>query len=77
MFHMKRKLLACLLAAWLLLLTPSPLLAQDEEIDALRYGYNQSVKVDGSSGLTWLFLVGLGVICFAVLFKDARRTHLD
>ena len=79
MFHMKDKLLTWALAAALLLISPASALAQDEgEMDALRTGYTQRVEVEGgSSGLTWLALVGLGVVCFAVLFKDARRTHLD
>lgn len=79
MLDMKDKLLTWAMAAALLLFSPTAALAQDEDaIDALRTGYSQTVAVDGgSAALTWLMLVGLGVVCFAVLFKDARRTHLD
>lgn len=79
MSRMKDKLLSWALAGTLLLFCPASAWAQDEEqIDALRTGYTQTVQVEGgSAALTWLMLVGLGVICFAALFKDARRTHLD
>ena len=41
-------------------------------------GYGGSVTLDGSStSVTWLLLVGLGIICIGVFFKNERRTHLD
>jgi len=42
------------------------------------YGDKGSVTLDVSAtSLTWMLLVGLGIICIGVLFKNARRTHLD
>ncbi len=50
-----------------------------ESKEARLEGYEKSVFLNdpGSSGLTWLFLVGLSVVPVAVMFKDAKRTHLD
>jgi hypothetical protein len=78
--HMKSKLLGCLCAAVLALAAPAVSSAQDDapQYDARLDGYAEPVKLEeGSTALTWLLLVGLGVICFSVLFKNARRTHLD
>lgn len=54
----------------------------DEELEAGEArleGYAQAVKLEeaGSTALYWLLLVGLGVVALIVLFKDAKRTHLD
>ena len=80
MVGMKQRLLA-----WyggVLALLGSPLLAMAEDDNPVYYakleGYTKSVKVEGGSvTLTWLLLVLLAVICVAVLFKDAKRSHLD
>jgi hypothetical protein len=42
-------------------------------------GYGQAVRLEnpGSTALYWLLLMGLGVVALIVLFKDAKRTHLD
>lgn len=80
MTFMKQQLLAWVLAAMVFLTAPGMAMAQDEEKpDARMEGYAENVKLaePGSTALTWLLLVGLGVICFGVLFKDAKRTHLD
>ncbi|MCC6239428.1 MAG: hypothetical protein IT448_03920 [Phycisphaerales bacterium] len=45
-------------------------------LDTYGQGVNVSME-EGSTALTWMLMIGLGVICFAVLFKDAKRTHLD
>lgn len=77
---MKSPLLAWLLGLLLTLGTPALSYGQDDEIkyDARLDTYAENVKMEASStALTWLLLVGLGIVCFAVLFKDARRTHLD
>lgn len=58
-------------------------LARDEEpeaepIDARLEGYKQNVSLPASStGLTWVALIFLGVVCCGGLFKDAKRSHLD
>jgi len=42
------------------------------------YGDKGNFTLDGSStSVTWLLLVGLGIVCLGVFFKNARRTHLD
>jgi hypothetical protein len=67
-----------------LLVMPALALAQrrgepEEEIyDARLLGYEQRVALeDSSTALTWLLLIFLAVLALGVLFKDARRTHLD
>ncbi len=76
---MKSPLLAWLLGLILMLATPSISTAQeDTELNARLDTYAEKVKIEESStALTWLLLVGLGVLCFSVLFKDAKRSHLD
>ena len=74
-------LAACLCVAALVVAAgPSAALAQDEEVkvDARLEGYQTPVTVSNqSTALMWLLFVLLGVIALAVLFKDAKRTHLD
>jgi hypothetical protein len=85
---MKQRLLSFFCAICLLLLTPALLLARpptpDKDIlDGRLEGYakgGQPVNVTlegGSTALTWLLLVFLAAIAVAVLFKNAKRTHLD
>jgi hypothetical protein len=55
-------------------------LAEDEapQIDAKLVGYGKSVQVgDASSTLMWGLFILLAAVCIAVLFKDAKRSHLD
>lgn len=60
---------------------PSAAQAQDDEnksYDARLEGHSDAVKLDGgSTALTYLTLAGLGVLCAGVMFKHAKRTHLD
>jgi hypothetical protein len=68
------------LALMFVLSTPLNVLAEDapEVYDARLQGYAQNVQLDsGSTALTWLLLIALGVLCLGVLFKDAKRSHLD
>ena len=37
----------------------------------------QTVALDTGTALTWLALMGLGVVGLTGLFKDAKRSHLD
>jgi len=62
-----------------MLLLPLEVLAQDDRrIDARIEGYKVPVKVEESSTtLTWLLMIFLTAIAIAVLFKNAKRTHLD
>ena len=49
-----------------------------EPIDARLEGYKQNVSLPAAStGLTWVALIFLGVVCCGGLFKDAKRSHLD
>jgi len=62
------------------LLAPALALADDapEPYDARMLGYPGNVQLDGGgTALSWIVLVLLGVLTIAVLFKDAKRTHLD
>lgn len=80
----RRRVLAVLLG---MVLLASAAVAQgatrqeiEEELtykDARLVGYPQNVYLDGGTATTWFLLVFLGVVGFSVLFKDAKRTHLD
>ncbi|MGH7215551.1 MAG: hypothetical protein ACREIT_12365 [Tepidisphaeraceae bacterium] len=65
------------------LLTPAAAWAQRDKperdpFDARLEGYGTNVYLDGGgTSLTWLLFAVLGIICLVVLFKDARRSHLD
>ena len=51
---------------------------EKEIVDARLEGYQNNPTLAGTgSGLTWVAMVFLGVLCCAGLFKDAKRTHLD
>jgi len=45
--------------------------------DARLSGYPQVVQYSESNVLSWFAMVGLGAVCLGVLFKNAKRTHLD
>ena len=61
-----------------LALAAKPTEPDREVIDARFESYAKNVTLDpGSVALTWFLLVVLGIVCLAVMFKDARRTHLD
>jgi hypothetical protein len=78
-----RRLLAIYI--WLaMFLTPVIVLAkggEDEEtarLEARLEGYPIQVRMpSGSTALTWLMIGFLSAITIAVLFKNAKRTHLD
>lgn len=51
---------------------------EDEHFDARVQGYDPTAEVKGASGaLQWMMLISAAVVCVGVLFKDAKRTHLD
>ena len=51
---------------------------EPEIYDARLLGYDKTVQLDsGSTALSWVLLIVLGVVTLGVLFKDAKRTHLD
>ena len=85
-----RWLLVMLVAAGGLFASPGTVRAQDDDddrtvLDARIEGMsekgddvaNLKKQVSGGSGLYWILLVFLGGLTAGVLFKDARRSHLD
>jgi hypothetical protein len=62
-------------------LLPAAALAQEESYknDARLEGYEARVQVESgdSTALTWLLLVFLAMVAMGVMFKNAKRTHLD
>jgi hypothetical protein len=76
-----QRILIAICLAVVVVATPMTARAADDEstsYDARIEGYSQKVQLDaGSTALLWLLLVVLGVLSVAVLFKDAKRTHLD
>jgi len=83
MRFMRHRLIGLVIAFSAVALSPVIALAQDQPKTIAPYdgrieGYGKQLTLDaGSSALTWLLLIFLGVICLGVLFKHARRTHLD
>ena len=76
----RRWLLLAAVCVAAVLFSPSRAVAQDEEIklDARLEGYQGNMAVQNdSTALMWLLFVFLSVVALAVLFKDAKRTHLD
>ena len=81
MQHMKRRLLTILLAALCGILPLSAAFAADDETvkpNVKLEGYPHPVKSDESStALTYILLIFVAGVCVAVMFKDAKRSHLD
>ena len=76
----KHRLLLFLLSAAAVLMTPISVLADDAKIpyDVRLESYSSPVElIGGSEALLWLLMLALTVIALAVLFKNARRSHLD
>jgi hypothetical protein len=50
----------------------------DEKGDARLEGYKTPARLaDSGTALIWLLFIFLATLALAVLFKDAKRTHLD
>jgi hypothetical protein len=65
-----------------LLAAPLTALAQRADDREVVYGRLEGFSRDvtlqgGSTALTWILLIFLGAVCLSVMFKNARRTHLD
>ncbi len=78
---MKRRIL-CAICSIVVLATPLLALAKGDEDETkpnARYlGYKAQVVVDSRSmAVVWLILIGLIVLGLIVMFKNAKRTHLD
>ena len=54
-------------------------LAADEEkvVEARLEGFTRGVKVEGGTLGTWFLFVILAALCVSVLFKNAKRSHMD
>jgi hypothetical protein len=77
---LQHRLMQVLIPLLTLAASPGLLLAQDDHPahDARLENYAQSVVMDGGgTAMAWLLLVALAVLGLSVLFKDARRSHLD
>ena len=82
MHAMKRRFFGFILIAMSVLLIPAAALAQDAEdskvYDARLENYASSVTLENSStALLWILLVLMAAVCVGVMFKNAKRTHLD
>jgi len=78
----KKSAAAFLLAVSLIACNPHSAMATREEdiehYDARVQGYDPTVELQSSStGMAWMLVIVLGVVCIAVIFKDAKRSHLD
>ena len=66
--------------AWLAALA-GPLAASAQEMDvphdARLEGYPTPMLLQGGVAMTWVLFIVLGVLCVSVLFKNAKRSHLD
>jgi hypothetical protein len=80
---MKQKLLTAALIVATVLMSPLFALAQEEGekaiYDARLQNYpGGSVTLDsGSTALLTLLLIVMAAVCVGVMFKNAKRTHLD
>ena len=82
----KHKRVRCLSAACVRALlfaaavAPGVVLAQEDEVerDARLEGYANKVHLDNDSpALSYIGLIFLGALTLGVMFKNAKRTHLD
>ena len=49
-----------------------------EHYDARVQGYTPDVELKSwGVGGCWMMMICMGVVCVAVIFKDAKRSHLD
>jgi hypothetical protein len=78
---MRNRILAALIVLATVSLAPMSALADDstpKDYDGRLDGYAKNVTLDsGGTALTYFLFAGLGVVGLGVLFKNARRTHLD
>jgi hypothetical protein len=77
---LRRFIAACVTCC--VLAIPTAARAADEEEapthDARTEGYDQKVQAAKStSAFAWLVLAPLAIVTLGVLFKDAKRSHLD
>jgi hypothetical protein len=82
MGSMRKKLLAGMVIALLTVgIAPQSALADDQSksydgrLDD--YGKEKNVTLDGGTALSYFVWIGLGLVGLLVMFKDAKRSHLD
>jgi hypothetical protein len=73
---------ASVLALSLVAATPHGAYASSDEdvehYDARVQGYDPNVELKSwGNGGSWMMLIFMAVVCVAVIFKDAKRSHLD
>ena len=81
---LKKSTAAFLLAVSLIACSPHSAWADpgkiddDAHYDARVQGYDPDIELpSASSGLCWFLLICFAVGCVSVIFKDAKRSHLD
>jgi hypothetical protein len=80
MGSMRKKLLATIIVLLTVGFAPLSALADDQSksYDGRLDDYgNKSVTLDGGAALSYFVWIGLGLVGLLVMFKDAKRSHLD
>jgi hypothetical protein len=78
---MRKKLLAATIVLLTVGLAPLSALADDQSksydgrLDD--YGKDKNVTLDSGTALSYFVWIGLGLVGLLVMFKDAKRSHLD
>jgi hypothetical protein len=77
-----RRFIAAFVTCCVLAMPTAARAAVEEEVaptnDARTEGYEQKVQLKNPSAVfAWFVFAPLGIITLGVLFKDAKRTHLD
>lgn len=77
---MKARFIAAAVALLGLLMPTLAMAAENDEViyNPRLTGFKQNMSAgDASTALTWLLLIFLALVCVSVMFKNAKRSHLD
>jgi hypothetical protein len=76
---MRSRLLSVVVGFMAIAMSPVLAMADDSKVyDGRLEGYGKGVTLEiGGTSLTWLLLVGVGILGLGVMFKNAKRSHLD
>jgi len=79
MAAMKSSAMKRLLPLFFLLAAPAAALADDTgPVDGRMAGFKEGIMAaPGSTAVTWLLLIGIGIVTVGVMFMSAKRSHLD
>lgn len=80
MLRMKLKLICLVFSALAMLASPMAVMAQEEGPvpEARLEGYPAPVTLPPSgSAVSWILLLVMAGACAGVMFKQAKRTHMD